>query len=73
MVNYILILIAVLFGVARFFMPSHALSAAGTYEAFAHLFLGGLIGAWLVSRNWVYLFLILTLTAVETVAFFTKG
>ncbi len=73
MANYMLIVIAVIFGVARFFMPSHALSAAGSYEAFAHLFLGGLIGAWVVSKERFYLFLILALSLVETVAFFTKG
>lgn len=73
MVNYMLIIIALLFGIARFFIPTHPVSAFGSYEAFAHLFLGGLIGAWLVTRKWSYLFIILALTAVETFVFFTKG
>jgi hypothetical protein len=72
MVNYMLIAIALLFGIARFFIPVHPVSAFGSYEAFAHLFIGGLIGAWLVSRKWVYLSLVLALTAVETFVFFTK-
>lgn len=72
MVNIVLLIVALAFGILRFSMPSHQLSLPGTYEAFAHLFLGALIGAWLVSKNKFYLFLILALSAVETVAFFTK-
>lgn len=73
MVNIVLLMIALVFGVLRFSIPSHQLSLPGTYEAFAHLFLGGLIGAWLVSKEKVYLLVVLALTAVELVAFFTKG
>jgi hypothetical protein len=72
MVNLVLLVVAVTFGVFRFTMPSHPLSLPGTYEAFAHLFLGGLIGAWLISKDRFYLLLILALSVVETVAFFTK-
>lgn len=73
MVNVVLLIVALLFGVFRFSMPSHQLSLPGTYEAFAHLFLGGLIGAWLVSKEKFYLLVVLALSAVELVAFFTKG
>lgn len=66
-----LLIVAITFGIARFFMPTHALSGPGTYEAFAHLFLGGLIGAWLASKDWFYLALVIALTAVELVAFFS--
>lgn len=74
MVNWLLVLVAVAFGVGRFSIsiPPHPLSLPGTYEAFAHLFIGGLIGAWLASKNRFYLFLFLILTIVELVAFFSK-
>ncbi len=66
-----LVLVCVVFSVLRFFMPTHSLSLPGTYQAFAHLFIGGLIGAWLVSKEKSYLFMLLALSAVELVAFFT--
>ncbi len=72
MVNFILILIAIAFAAFRFSMPSHSLSLSGTYEAFAHLFIGGLFGAWLVSKDKFYLLLLLGLTIIEVIAFFTK-
>lgn len=59
------------FGVARFLIPTHALSPVGSYEAFAHLFVGGLLGAWLATRERPYLVIALALTAVEVLAFFT--
>lgn len=61
--------IALVFAVVRFFMPTHPLSPSGSYEAFAHLFVGGLFGAWLASRQTYYLLLGLALSAVELVAF----
>ena len=67
----VLILLVVLFGVARFFIPTHELSVHGSYEAFAHLFVGGLIGAWLVSKNKVYGLLALGLSGLELTAFLT--
>jgi hypothetical protein len=67
----LLIFVALVFAVARFFMPTHPLSPHGSYEAFAHLFVGGLIGAWLVSRKPLYGLLAIALTLLELVAFFT--
>ena len=67
-----LFFLALIFSVLRFFMPTHALSLPGTYEAFAHLFLGGLIGAWAVSKDKFYLFLVIALSVVELVAFFSR-
>jgi hypothetical protein len=58
--------------IGRFFVPTHGLSPAGSYEAVAHLVVGGLAGAWLVSKRWDYLGLLVGLTAVELVAFFHK-
>jgi hypothetical protein len=54
MTRLLIVAVALVFAVARFFMPSHALSPAGSYEAFAHLFIGGLLGAcFLVWRLFV--------------------
>ena len=65
----ILLVVSLVFGILRFFMPTHALSLPGTYEAFAHLFLGGLAGAWAVSKDKYYLFLVIMLSIVEIFAF----
>lgn len=64
-------LVALAFAGARFFIPTHAPSPAGSYEAFAHLFVGGLIGAALASKKWGYFWIAAALTGVEVVAFFT--
>ena len=52
-------------GMVRPFLTSHPLSMEGSYEAFAHLFVGALIGAWLVKRERLYLGLIVALSIVE--------
>jgi 1,4-dihydroxy-2-naphthoate octaprenyltransferase len=66
---FVLVLLTVAFGVLRFTMPSQPLSWPGTYQAFAHIFLGFLLGAFVVSRKWHYLFFVLALSAVELTAF----
>ena len=58
-------------GIIRFQTTSHALSPTGSYEAFAHLFVGGLIGAWLISRENLYGLLALGMSAIEIIAFLT--
>ena len=45
------LLIAVLICIARAFIPSTHVSVSGSYQAFAHLFVGGLIGGAIVTRN----------------------
>jgi len=62
---FFLILFTVLFASARFFIPSQPLSLVGSYQAFAHLFVGGLIGAWLASKDKVCLVLLLYLCLIE--------
>jgi hypothetical protein len=66
-------LAALVLAVGRFFVPTRELSAAGSYQAFAHLFVGGLAGAWCASRRWVFLVLFVALTLVELVAFLSRG
>ena len=65
-IKYALIVLAALaVGIVRPFLTAHPLSAEGIYEAFAHLFVGGLIGAWLVTRARLYLGLVTGLSIVE--------
>jgi hypothetical protein len=67
----IIVVLVVILSVMRFFMPTHSLSLPGSYEAVSHLFVGGLIGAWLVTKDKWYGFFVLFLSAVELTAFFT--
>lgn len=68
----LLVLVSLTLSVIRFLIPSHALSLNGSYEAVAHLFVGGLMGAWIVSKEKTYLLLVGVLSLVELVAFFSK-
>ena len=62
-------LLVLVFAVARFFMPTHPLSTAGTYQALAHVFVGAMIGAGLRHpRQWSYLGMAGVLCAVEVLA-----
>lgn len=61
----LIVLTALAVGIVRPFLSSHPLSLEGSYEAFAHLFVGGLIGAWLVKRERLYLGLVVALSIVE--------
>ncbi len=67
----LLIVVAIVFAVVRFFIPTHPVSPHGSYEAFAHLFVGGLIGAALTTKKWFYIGLVVVLSIVELVAFFS--
>jgi hypothetical protein len=61
----LIVLVALAVGIVRPFLTSHPLSMEGSYEAFTHLFVGGLIGAWLVTRERLYLGLVTGLSIVE--------
>ena len=58
---------AVVIAALRPFTPLHAASLPGSYEAMAHIFVGGLIGAWLVNRQRWLLFTALAISAVEVI------
>ncbi len=68
----LLSLLAIAFAVVRFFITSRELSWAGTYQAFAHLFVGWLFGAGYASHELRYLYIAGALTLVEIVAFISK-
>jgi hypothetical protein len=62
---------ALAFAVGRFFMEHRSPSLPGTYQAFAHLFVGGLLGAYFADRQGRRdcLYLALALSGVELLAF----
>ncbi len=64
-VNYILIPVTLFLFTERFFVPHHKLDLPGAYQAVAHLWVGGLIGAFAVSKKKSYLMLVLLLIGVE--------
>jgi hypothetical protein len=67
-VKFVVIAIAVLLAVIRPFLAPHPVSLQGSYEALAHLFVGGLIGAWLVTKARWLLVVGIGLTIVEVVS-----
>jgi uncharacterized membrane protein YdcZ (DUF606 family) len=71
-VTYLVLLVALAFCLARPFAPGHGVSLAGSYEAFAHLFVGGLLGAWVVCRRWWLLYVVGVMSLVELLAFATR-
>jgi hypothetical protein len=62
-----IIIAVVLIAIARPFMPMHAVSWQGSYEATAHIFVGGLLGAWLANRERWLLISAIAVSAVEVV------
>jgi hypothetical protein len=63
--KFAIIAIAIVLGVIRPFLSPHPVSLQGSYEAIAHLFVGGVIGAWLVTRARWLLVIGIGLTVVE--------
>ena len=63
----LVIIAAIGIAAARPFMTAHSVSPQGSYEAMAHIFVGGLIGAWLVNRKRWLLITALAISAVEIV------
>lgn len=67
------VVVSILVGIGRFFVPGHGLSLPGSYEAFAHIWVGvlgtiGVIGPWR-RIAWAIL---AVLTALETVMFLSR-
>jgi hypothetical protein len=59
------IIISIALAVVRPFLAPHAVSMQGSYEALAHVFVGGVFGAWMVNRERWLLWTGLGITAVE--------
>jgi hypothetical protein len=63
--KFAIVAIAIVLGVIRPFLSPHPVSLQGSYEALAHLFVGGVVGAWLVTRARWLLVIGIGLTVVE--------
>lgn len=64
----VVIAIAVVIAIVRPFMPMHPVSPQGSYEAIAHLFVGGILGAWLATRERWLLAIAIGLSVVEVLS-----
>jgi len=63
--KFAVIAFAIVLGVIRPFLSPHPVSFQGSYEAIAHMFVGGVIGAWMVTRARWLLVTAIGLTVVE--------
>ena len=63
--KFAVIAIAVVLGVIRPFLSPHPVSLQGSYEALAHVFVGGVIGAWMVTKARWLIAIAIALTVVE--------
>ena len=62
------IAIGILLGVIRPFLSPNPIDLEGSYQALAHLFVGGVIGAWLVTRARWLMWIGIGLSIVEVVS-----
>ncbi len=65
----ILCVVAAVLAVLRFYQTPSPLSLAVTYQAVAHLFVAGVFGYALGTRKWLYMLIVMALSAVELTAF----
>ena len=74
MLHALVVLLAIILGVGRFLITPrlNLPTAEGVYEAFAHLFIGALIGAAAVRRSRLYVTVVVGLTLIELVAFLVQ-
>ncbi len=64
--------VTLLFGVARCFLPKGNLHLTNGFAAAAHLYVGGLIGGFVPTKNWHLLIAAILLSVVEVAMFFLK-
>lgn len=69
--DLVIIFLSAAVGIGRFFIPGHALSLPGTYEAFAHIWVGVLLALSFQKKPNRVLAIasLLIITAIETVKF----
>ncbi len=68
-----IIVVSVLIGLLRFVVPSHELSWPGTYEAFAHIFVGILLTlCFNKNTRWVALISLIVITLIELFVFLAR-
>jgi hypothetical protein len=70
-----LIIISILFGLGRFFIQGHDVSWPGTYEAFAHIWVGILL-VFCFSKvkevRWTSILSLTIITVLEVIMFFRR-
>lgn len=70
-INGVLALCCIALVAGRYYLFGHREpSVGGSFEATAHLFVGGLVGAWAVTRDGKYLWLAAIPSLFELVMFF---
>jgi hypothetical protein len=68
-----LVIISIIVGLGRFTIPGHALSYAGSYEAFAHIFVGALLVLCFQERaRWIAVGCLAVITSLEIVMFMLR-
>jgi hypothetical protein len=60
---------SIILGFIRFHITSEPMTTTGFYKDMAHLWVGGLYGAWAATGNRFYGFLAIPLTVLEGLAF----
>ena len=67
-----IVLMSAAFGVGRFWIPGHDPSLPGTYEAFAHIWVGALLALAILKADArkLSLLALALITAIETFKFF---
>lgn len=68
MLLFMLFIVSGLIGAGRFLVPGHDLTLPGTYEAFAHIWIGVLLTL-SFRKNWYALTLLVLLTILEVAMF----
>lgn len=65
---------SVVIAIGRFLVPGHGLSWSGTYEAFAHLWVGFLFGVltFRPADRWFVAAVLFAITMLETVLFLLR-
>lgn len=72
-----IVAVSIAIGIGRLFVPGHDLSVAGSYEAFAHIWVGALLLASFTrciepTERWVARASLATITVVEIVMFLNR-
>lgn len=67
------IFLAFTIAIVRIIMPAHGIQSQDIFKDIAHLYVGGLFGAWFATKKKCYRDVALALTALEVIAFLIKS
>jgi hypothetical protein len=71
--NLLIFLVSLMVAIGRFGVPGHGLSLAGSYEAFAHIWVGALLVlAWQARVRWNAILCLVMITALEGAMFLLR-